>query len=170
MVQLYVIVPIGEGPVDPGFGGGRPSGGGRPDNSLPGGRPNHPWLGGRPDRPDQGLPGGGNYPSHGLPGQGGHPDAGLPEGPPPHPWLPAFISGNPHRPDNSLPLPPMEGHPAPPIAEGTPPGTIWPPLPPSVPKGIHAVLVWISGLGYRYAVIDTSLSPDQGLPPAPQPK
>lgn len=192
--QIVMIVPLGEGPVDPGFGGGRPAGGGRPDNSLPGsggrpdnslpwapggGRPDnslpggggHPWAPGhRPDRPDQGLPGSGGYPSHGLPGQGGRPDAGLPEGPPAHPWLPGFIHG---RPDNTLPLPPVEGAPPHPDHLPAKPGEIYPPLPPSVPPGLHAILVWISGLGYRYAVIEVPANPstpDAGLPPTAAPK
>jgi len=61
-------------PVDPGYG--RPSFGGRPDNSLPG----------RPARPDQGLPGRPHRPSNELPGHpvlgGGRPDQGLPSQPP----------------------------------------------------------------------------------------
>jgi hypothetical protein len=35
-----------------------------------------------------------------------------------------------------------------------PPGTVWPPLPPSVPAGKAIVLVAISGVGYRWAVLD----------------
>ena len=85
MVQLYVILPVGDG--------------GHIDNSLPGGqggRPSQPIY--HPGHPDHGLP---PFPSQGLPGQGGQPshpihipgvpDQGLPEGQP--------------IPDNSLPPP-----------------------------------------------------------------
>jgi hypothetical protein len=72
---------------------------------------------------------------------------GLPVGPG-HPWLPPLLSGG-HI-ENGLP--PVAG--TRPIEEPVEPGTIWPPLPPSFPAGTHAVLVWISGLGYRYAVIE----------------
>jgi hypothetical protein len=34
---------------------------------------------------------------------------------------------------------------------------VWPPLPPSV-TGVIMCLVWIVGVGYRWTVIDTSLS------------
>lgn len=130
MAQIVMLVPLGEmGAVDPGYG--RPGGGGHPDQSLP-------WAPG--------------HPSHGLPGQGGHPGHGLPEGPPAHPWLPGMIDG---RPDNTLPLPPVDGTPPPP-AGTKPPLGIWPPLPPSVSPGLHAILVWISGLGYRYAIVEVA--------------
>ena len=77
MVQLYIIMPVGEG--------------GRVDNTLPGGQGGYPsqpiYHPGHPDHglpayPDQGLPGGsGGYPSHPIhiPGV---PDQGLPEGQP----------------------------------------------------------------------------------------
>jgi hypothetical protein len=89
MVQLFAIIPVGniDAPIDPGFGGGRPGSGGRPDNSLPGGS-----FGGRdhisppiyhPGHPDHGLPSG---------GRGDHIGNQLP-------WAP----GNP---DNTLPVPP----------------------------------------------------------------
>jgi hypothetical protein len=173
MPQLYAIIPVGniDAPIDPGFG--RPGGGaGHPDHDLPGRppRPDHglPWV---PSRPGHGLPGDPNLPVHPgnrPPGSGmpDRPEHGLPEGPPVHPWLPGFIS---QRPDQSLPLPPVDGV-EPPPAGSKPPVGIWPPLPPSVPPGLHAILVWISGLGYRYAIVDVSAHPDQGLPPGAAPK
>ena len=64
MVQLYVILPVGDGRVNI-------------DNSLPGGqggRPSHPIY--HPGHPDHGLPA---HPDQGLPGSsGGRPDQGLP--------------------------------------------------------------------------------------------
>lgn len=183
MVQLYAIVPVGklDVPVDPGYG--RPGyGGGHPDHTLPGGgahpghdlpwapaRPGHELPGGGPVDPGYGRPGGGLVdPGYGRPEGGGgmRPDHSLPEGPPAHPWLPGFLT---QRPDNSLPLPPVEG--VPPPTKPLPPGTIWPPLPPSVPAGTHAVLVWISGLGYKYAVVQVPETKpvDPAVPPAPAP-
>lgn len=123
-------------PVDPGFGGGigaarpdndlPPEFGGRPDNTLP--RPPHTW-------PPQ-FPPGPTDPEWGVGGSGGG-------------TLPIYL---PARPDNDLPgLPPVAGQwPLP----DPPPGTIWPPLPPGMPAGKAAILVAISGLGYRYAIIE----------------
>src|ERR1700734_1086827 len=83
-----VIIPLGDSP----------------DQGLP--RPPRP---GRPGhRPDQGLPGGGEYPDQGLPG-GEYPDQGLPGegGSPDHGF-------NPDYPDQGLPggggRPPRPGH------------------------------------------------------------
>jgi hypothetical protein len=156
------------GPVYPGHGlpGSQP----RPDQGLPGGPPPHPWFPGhigRPDRPDQGLPGGGwpGHPDQGLPGSGGRPDQGLPPLPP-----------TPGHPENPIVLPPQAGNlPVFPVAPDNtlpeiPPGVVWPPLPPSVPQGKAIALVAISGVGYRWTVIDTSLSAGWPLPPTAQPK
>jgi hypothetical protein len=150
-------------------GGGRPP---RPGQGLPHpGRPVDPgwgWGGGgeRPIDPGYGW-GGGERPGHGLPhpgrpvdpgwgwggGQGG--EAGQ---------LPVWPLGPEHG------LPPIPGQPLPPI--DPPPGTIWPPLgepgqglPPGVKPGKVLVLVLISGVGYRYVVLE--LKPDQGGPVAP---
>lgn len=151
--------------------------------------------------PDQGLPGGGGRvdPGYGRPGGGPvDPGWGIPGGRPPHisggPARPGFSPGHP---DNTLPgggeeppvwpidpdrpshgLPPVPGHPLPPT--DPPPGTIWPPLPPelNLPPGKAIVLVLISGVGYRYAVIEIEPGhPDNTLPdegeggeePHPQP-
>jgi hypothetical protein len=192
-----MIVPVGEidAPIDPGFG--RPGyGGGRPDHGLPG-SPGHPDQGlpGSPGHPDHGLPGGGLHPGNRPPGSyPGRPDQGLPGGGWDRPVDPGFGrpggGGRPDHPDQGLPgggvhpgqlpvflpigpdntLPPIPGGPQPPTNKPTPPGTIWPPLPPSVPQGKVAILVWISGVGHRYAVIDVPPpAPDQGVPPTTPP-
>lgn len=77
------------------------------------------------------------------------------------------ISGN--HPRNQLPPPP--GQPGHPIIPGTPdrpieapPGTIWPPLPPTGDDGLVWALVAIQGYGYRWIVIDTNAQPDNSLP------
>jgi len=155
------IRPEGGGwPVDPGYG--HPEGG-HPGQGLPG----RPGWGGFPDRPSQGLPG---FP--GAPGHPGHlparpsrptdPGYGVEEGEGEAGQLPVWPL-DPEHPDTGLP--PVAGHPLPPI--DPPPGTIWPPLPPSVPAGKVLVLVYISGVGYRYAVLTVEHGggePDQGLP------
>ena len=86
MVQLYVILPVGDG-------------GGHIDNTLPGGqggRPSHPIY--HPGHPDHGLPA---HPDQGLPGgSGGRPDQGLP--PFPSQGLPP---GGTDIPSNELPMP-----------------------------------------------------------------
>jgi hypothetical protein len=160
-----------------------------PDQGLPGGEPGAPDQGlppGEPGAPDQGLPPiFGGFPGH--PSQGPifpWPPRPWPPLPwPPRPWPPTPVDPDwgvdaglapgqpiylPIGPDQGLPnpLPPVAGHlPAPPE-----PGTIWPPLPPSVPAGTAAVLVWIIGVGWRYTVITIPVAPGQGLPvnpPAP---
>ncbi len=164
-------------PVDPGFGGGFPAGGGHPDQGLPPGAPGHVGGGpmpGRPGHPSQGLPGG-NRPAHTWPPQKPSfpPDATDPEwgieagGHPSHP-IHIPIGG---RPDQGLPggapghpdqtLPPVAGHKPP---TDPPPGTIWPPLPAGAEPGKAALLFWLQGVGYRYVVVDLTASPDQGLP------
>lgn len=152
-------------PLDPNYGIDE---GAYPDQDLPGfpGRPPH--VGNRP--PGSGRPphvGGGPA----RPGRPIDPNWGIEEGLPPEIWpLPPGGGG----------LPPIAGHPLPPT--DPPPGTIWPPLPPSIPEGKVLAVVWISGIGARYAVltvspplIDNTLPgqpgvPDQGLPPEAQPK
>jgi putative peptidoglycan lipid II flippase len=143
--------------VDPGYG---IPGGGRPPHV--GNRPPGSW-GGFPGHPDQGLPGGGwggrpVDPGYGVEGGG---EAGQ---------LPVFPV-DPEHPDQGLPPE------VPPGIPELPPGTIWPPLPPSIPAGKAIAVVWISGVGSRYAVIDIperpvdpgygvgEEHPDQGLPP-----
>jgi hypothetical protein len=156
-----MIVPIG-GAVDPGFG-------------IPGfsvGRPGHdlPWA---PARPGHDLPMFPGHPGHDLPMFPGTPGNALPPLPPDmaHPGHPLPL---PPEISNGLPI-----RPASPGHELPPPGMIWPPLPPTVPSGKALALVAISGVGYRWTVIDTSLSagwpvppPTAGtpLPPAPAPK
>ena len=169
--QICLLVPLGEGPVDPGFG--RPGGGGAVDPGWGVTPPTDPGYG-RPawgGHPDQGLPGHG-HPDQGLPGGGhistgpvwgGRPDNSLPGGG--HPSTGPVWGG---RPDNSLPVPPPEG--SPPVEIWPPRPTTWPPqtgggveisnpiVLPAPPEGT-VVLVWIAGVGYRYATIG-----------APQPK
>jgi hypothetical protein len=150
-------------PVDPGFGvdeggGFQPDHGFNPDhpsNALPPGwpgRPVHPI-----ERPPQvwppAWPPGPTDPNWGI-DEGSRP--GVPE-------QPIYL---PVGPDNSLP--PVAGHlPAP----NPPPGTIWPPLPPGLPPGKLAILVFIIGLGYRFVVVEIPVKPEQ-LPGEgrPQPK
>ncbi len=140
------------GPIDPGFG-------------RPGGRPPHPghlpsWGGGgRPVDPSWGVGGSPGHPDQGLPGGGGDHAGQLPIWP-----------IDPERPSHGLP--PVPGHELPPV--DPPPGTIWPPLPPDlgIPNGKAIALVLITGVGYRYAVIDIDNQvdnslPDEGEPPHP---
>jgi hypothetical protein len=103
------------------------------DNTLPGGRPPMVWPPKFPPAPTD--------PEWGVGGSGGS-------------TLPIF---QPVGPDNTLP--PVAGHKP---VEDPPLGTIWPPLPPGLPAGKVAILVAISGLGYRYAVIE--------IPPEATPK
>jgi hypothetical protein len=165
----------------PGFWGGeRPSWPGRPGQGLP-------WPG-RPVDPGWGVDEGGR-PDQGLPGYPGRPGHGLPR--PPHVWprppgggLPVDpgwgVGAWPGRPDHGLPiwpsipgkpdnsLPPVEGETPPPT--DPPPGTVWPPLPPSVPAGKAIVLVAISGVGYRYVVVDIPPGKPEVPPGTAQPK
>lgn len=113
----------------PGYGSGS---GGEIDNSLPG-------LSGRPDNS---LPG---YPSN------------KPIVLPPLPgiWPPPGTPNLPVR----IPIDPGYGHPI--IIEGRPdnpialPPGIYPPLPPTS-NGKYAVLIYVLGVGHRWAVVDTS--------------
>jgi hypothetical protein len=92
-----VIIPLGEGPVDPGYGvpgGGQPA---YPDQGLPG-RPPHvgnrpPGSWDRPEYPSQGPVRPGRPVDPGFGWSGDRPDQGLPPelGPPigpAHPWVP----------------------------------------------------------------------------------
>jgi hypothetical protein len=131
-------------------------------------RPSHPIYPARPTDPGYGHPEGGHRPDQGLPGEGTPPDR-------PEQGLPPHVGGRPPgstppRPDQGLPpahgrpdqgLPPSGGHPD----QGLPlpPGSVWPPLPPSV-QGPIIAFCWIVGVGYRWVVIDPSLHPDNELP------
>jgi splicing factor 1 len=142
----------GFNPVDPGFGGGRP-GGADPGFGHPG------WSTGRPGNE---LPTSPGHPSHGLPGSPGHPSGQpVPGGERPGNELPPPPPGiwPPPSPSNPIvPVPPPSGETKP-----IEPGTIWPPLAPGA-KGQYLCLVIIPGVGYRYTVIDTSLSAGNELP------
>ena len=124
-------------------------------------------------------------PGFGHPGGGGHIDNSLPPADPAHPWLPS------HRPpqiDNSLPIPPLPPALNPPPAEmwpprapifpGTPenpievpPGSVWPPLPVTEPGQKVLVLVYITGHGWHWVVLDPgALPPDEAeQPPTTKP-
>jgi hypothetical protein len=164
--QLVWITPVHfdyQGrPVDPDYGIDE---GARPDQGLPG-RPPH--VGNRPPgsypgRPDQGLP---------WPGRPVDPGYGVEEGGGEAGQLPIY----PVDPEHPEVTPPM----VPPGLPELPPGTVWPPLPPSVPPGKAIAVIWISGVGSRYAVIDIperpvdpdygvgEEHPDQGLPGRPE--
>jgi len=132
----------GGGPIDPGFGWG---GGERPGNRPPGswpGRPSHPIE--RPpwERPD--WPPGPTDPEWGIPEEGGGEEAGQ---------LPGEIDET--DPPPGVPTPPIE----------LPPGSIWPPLPPTAPPGTHWFLIYISGVGHRYGKFVVPDTP----PPRPRP-
>lgn len=134
--MFALIIPLGNIP-------------GMPDNSLPG----------FPGHPSQGLPASPGHPDHGLPGGGGHPSQGLPPLPP-----------DQAHPGNPIVLPPQAGQlPIYPVAPDNtlpqlPPGVVWPPLPPQVPQGKALALVAISGVGYRWTMIDTSLTVGWPMP------
>jgi len=147
-------------PVDPDYGvdEGYPGAPGHPDHELPGrpGRPPRP-PGGRPIDPGFGW-GGGERPGH-LPSHGGRPidpGFGVEEG--------GDIGIWPVPPEGGA-LPGVPGQPLPPV--DPPPGTVWPPLPPSIPAGKAIALVAISGVGYRYVVITIPPAGERpGVPPA----
>jgi hypothetical protein len=153
-------------PVDPDYGideGDLEAGGGEgeaPGQGLPGfpGRPGHglpPSWGGE-HRPVQPLPRppwerphwppGPTDPDFGIPEEGGGEDAGQ---------LPGEI--DPTDPPDEIPAPPIE----------LPPGSIWPPLPPSAPPGTHWYLMYISGVGHRYGkFVVPETPPQRPHPPA----
>jgi hypothetical protein len=133
------------GPIDPGYGCGMPP--------IASGQPVPPgYASGQPVPPTYPVDPGYDLPS------------------PPHLW-PA--PPRPEQPDQSLP--PIPVKPSVPIylpPEGEehplPPGSVWPPLPPSV-TGVVMCLVWIVGAGYRWTVIDTGLQPSVPIYPPPLP-
>jgi hypothetical protein len=152
-----------------------PLSGGHPDQGLPPqspGAPTHPWVPPSPGSPTHPIGGGGGQPSHPIVG---YPDQGLPGG---------GVVGSPEHPIVIPPMPPpVVGHPIPPaiwpgvpIHPGTPehpitlpPGSVWPPLPPSI-TGEALILVWVVSVGYRWLVVDASLDVDNELPATPEPK
>jgi hypothetical protein len=118
----------------------------------------------------EGSLGGGEYPGNELPGRPPRPhppgNATLPVLPgiwprPGEPNLPVNLPSDPGgHPGNPIVIPEPPDKPLPPVG-------IYPPLPPTA-SGKVAVLVWVVGVGYRWAVIEGSI--DNTLPPAPQPK
>lgn len=150
-----------------------------------------------PNTPDQGLPGGGwqspGRPDHDLPPET-DPPAGLwpplptdlPTQLPSIGWKPGTIW--PPLVDNTLPTPPPEvgggpvepppvvgGGPAepPPVVGGGPVeppptvggGPVTPPTP--SPSKVVVLLAWVPGHGFRWVVVDLSLTPDNSLPAPP---
>ena len=165
----------GGGPVDPGFGVG---GGGPVDPGFGvGGGPVDPGFGvGLPPVIDNGLPGHGHI-DNGLPTYPVRPDNSLPSAPgiwPKPPFVGVWPPRQPIYP--SLPIYPTDG-----IDNSLPlpPGSVWPPLPPTVSGKILA-FCWLVGIGYRWVVLDPSVDPGFGnpggerpsheLPATPQPK
>jgi hypothetical protein len=147
------------GPVDPGWG---------LESGRPGQLPGRPAF---PERPSHGLPFPGfpERPGHlpSRPGRPVDPGYGVDEGGLEIWPLPPEGGG----------LPPVPGQPLPPT--DPPPGTVWPPLPPSIPEGKALAVIWISGVGSRYAVITVPPHPEHPdrppterpeRPPRPQPK
>lgn len=164
-------LPEGEGPVDPGYG--RPGwspvdpGYGRPDWAW--GRPTPPivlpppppgiWPPPTAENPIQPVP-------PRPPTIGGGP--ALPPGmiwPPP-----GYVTGGPiypggHPGGGPMPVPPptVGGGPAqpPPQVGGGP----------VIPPSTYVVLAWISGgIGWKYIVVDPSLTPTPPMQPTPEPK
>lgn len=121
--------------------------------------------------PGQPLPpswGSGNRPGQplppippGLPVEPGKPT--LPIVLPPELWPP----GN-HGPEVMPPIY-IPGLPDKPIT--LPPGSIWPPLPPDLGiEGKVAILIWVSGVGSRWFIYDSSVSVTPPIQPTPTPK
>jgi hypothetical protein len=145
-------------PVDPDYG--------IDEGEIGGGGDEHPDHGGPPLRPGHGLP-----PSWGgFPERPSHPIAPPWERPhwPPGPTDPDWGIDAGGEIDNTLPgeidpEDPPTGIPLPPIA--LPPGSIWPPLPPSAPPGTHMFLMFISGVGYRYGVFTVPEKPEKPVRP-----
>jgi len=153
-----MILPLSAGHPDQGLPPGSP---GTPTHPIaPGGiRPSHPIYpgggGGEPTHPIVG------YPDQGLPGGG---EVGEPSHPIVLPPMPPQINPPPVSIWPGVPIHPAT--PEHPIA--LPPGSVWPPLPPSI-TGEAVILVWVVGVGYRWLVIDAA-QVDNELPATPQPK
>src|SRR6185436_6181813 len=161
-------LPPVEGPVDPGYGVPLPPIVSHP--IAPGGGPSHPIAPPTyPVDPDYGIPTApGIWPQPPNPGTPEHPIY-LPPLHPSHPIYPVPPDGYP-----SHPIAPGGERPTHPIAPGggggTPtqpiylPGTVWPPLPPSV-TGTLIAFCWIVGIGYRWVVIDADASVEHPIAP-----
>jgi hypothetical protein len=143
-------LPEPEPPVDPGYGLEAPVGIWPPDPA----HPEHPIV----------LPPPVIWPPHPQPPPVVWPpviDNTLPA-PPPGIWPP------PGAPDNSLPPTPGQL----PVFPDSPgePGTVWPPLPVRPEPGNYLVICWIPGVGYRWVVVDLSLTVTPPIAPGAQPK
>lgn len=135
-----------EGPVDPSYGIPLPP---VIDNGLPG-LPPHVSTG--PVRP--------TFPVD--------PDYGLPTLPTVWPNPPGLDAGVEH----PIVLPPLKpgfpiALPPPEVSNDLPGGAVWPPLHDSLPDKLLA-LVWIVGVGYRWAVLDNTV--ELPIAPTPEPK
>ena len=123
-LSSHATFPKPQPPQQPGQPGRPPTGGERPDHTLPGDlpRPEHPIFlplppGMLPPQIDNALPGAQPHPDQGLPGAQPHPDQGLPgaQPRPEHPivlppntdggWNPIYIWGGGNEP---MPTPPIE--------------------------------------------------------------
>jgi hypothetical protein len=142
-------LPEGEGPVDPGYDIGIE----RPDQGLPPPPPGI-WPPPVPAHPIVPIPPGGSTPPPGTiwpsPGHPAHP-----------------IAGNPPRPDQGLPTPPAPGQPPRPD-QGLPPTGMDPHPSHPIATGTYWCLVYLPGFGWKYVVVDPSLTIDNALP-GPQP-
>jgi hypothetical protein len=151
---------VGGGPANPGFGPGHPG------NALPGQPIDPGWGGGwgSAPRPDQGLPWG---PGHvgGGPVYPGHPSQGLPWGPG-HPSTgPIYPGGHPDQGLPGAPVYPSQGLPEGVEVWPTPPAPGTKPVDPSAGTSVEnpivlpappedaVVVVWVPGVGYRYATV-----------------
>lgn len=173
MPLAYIVWVEGGGPVDPGYGQGRP---------MPphvGGGPIH---GGGPVDPGYGHPGGGGMPPGFWMDHG--PGLGLPPGwwvghqPPPHvgggpvygsPVDPGYGQGRPLPPHvGGGPVNRQTGQVTPPIYFPDPPDL---PAKPNVPEGSKLVLVWENGQ-WKWVVLppDASTKPPAEGGEKPQPK
>lgn len=155
-VSGFLHVEEGDGPVDPGFGGG--IGAGHPGNALP---PGVPPIGGTLPEPPPGI-----WP----PISWVHPIQPLPPNSPTPPgtiWPPpGHVSGQPV---------PGGGHPSgQPVPGGGRPDNALPGQPNSPGNALPSSKFWIvagiPGVGWRYVCVDPSLTIDAGLPPSAQPK
>ena len=134
-------------------------GGPRPGHDLP--------SSGRPDNSLPGLP---SYPSNGLPDAGDVVDPGfgrpilLPQPPVPDNGLPPVFPGIPiHK-----PVPPATGGTLPVLP---PPGSVYPPLPPILGnQGKVLALIFISGIGARWTVLDLGAQVTPPMAPGASPK
>jgi hypothetical protein len=153
------------GPVDPGYG----VGGEHPSHQpVPPSGPIDPGYGIElPPVASHPLPPTPEHPIAMPPTYPVDPDYGLPVPPtvwprPPQPVDPSYGIPIPIAPTHPIYMPPVGPNNDLPL----PPGSVWPPLPPSI-TGEIMCLVWIVGAGYRWTVIDTALQPEHPIAQPP---